>query len=126
MMCFGVEHKKTQIIYVVLHNLVDLEVRSAEIYLQKPYLSSRIARWQVLLVEYNIVFMTKKAMKENVIANHLVDHAVKDYRPLNFDLPDEDMLLIENDSKESDWWILYFDVAVNISGNGARVIIISP
>jgi hypothetical protein len=80
----------------------------------------------VLLAEYNIVFMTKKAMKKNVIANHLVDHAVKDYRPLNFDLPDEDMLVIKNDSKESDWWILYFDVAVNISGNGARAIIISP
>jgi hypothetical protein len=29
----------------------------------KPYLSSRIVRWQVLLSEYDIVYMTKKAVK---------------------------------------------------------------
>jgi hypothetical protein len=30
---------------------------------EKPYLSSRIARWQVLLAEYDIVYMTRKAVK---------------------------------------------------------------
>jgi hypothetical protein len=38
---------------------------------KKPYLSSRIVRWQVLLVEYNIVFMIIKFVKGSVIADHL-------------------------------------------------------
>jgi hypothetical protein len=59
---------------------------------EKPYLSSRIARWQVLLVEYDIVYMTRKAVKGSVIVYHLADHVMKDYEPLNFDFPDEDVL----------------------------------
>jgi hypothetical protein len=93
------EHKKTQKVYVVLHNLVDLE--GGSIY-KKPYLSSRIARWQMLLAEYNIVCMTRKAVKMSVVTNHLTDHVVEDYEPLNFDLPNEDVLANENDSEESD------------------------
>jgi len=59
---------------------------------EKPYLSSWIARWQVLLVEYDIVYMTRKVVKGSVIADHLADNAIEDYEPLNFDFPDEDVL----------------------------------
>jgi ribonuclease HI len=93
---------------------------------EKPYLSSRIARWQVLLTEYDIVFMTRKAVKGSVIADHLADHAMKNYEPLNFDLPDEDVIVIENRGGESDMWTLYFDGVVNVSGNGAGAVVISP
>ncbi|KAG5241524.1 RNA-directed DNA polymerase (Reverse transcriptase), Ribonuclease [Salix suchowensis] len=92
---------------------------------EKPYLSSRIARWQVLLAEYDIVFMTRKAVKGSVIADHLADHAVEDYEPLDFDLPDEDILVVRNDTEASEWWTLYFDGAVNVSGNGVGAVIIS-
>jgi ribonuclease HI len=93
---------------------------------EKPYLSSRIARWQVLLAEYDIVFMTRKAVKGSIIADHLADHAMENYEPLNFDLPDEDVIVIENEGGESDQWTLYFDGAVNVSGNGAGAVVISP
>jgi hypothetical protein len=55
---------------------------------EKPYLLSRIVRWQVLLVEYDIVYTTGKVVKRSVIANHLADNAIKDYEPLIFDFPD--------------------------------------
>ncbi|XP_073261302.1 uncharacterized protein [Populus alba] len=90
---------------------------------EKPYLSSRIARWQVLLVEHDIVYMTRKAMKGSVIADHLADHAMEDYESLNFDFPDEDVLAIEEE--KSDWWVMYFDGAINVCGNGAGAVIIS-
>ena len=64
---------------------------------EKPYLSSRIARWQVLLAEYDIVFMTRKAIKGSIIADHLADHAMEEYEPLDFDLPDDDVLVIGDD-----------------------------
>jgi hypothetical protein len=56
------------------------------------------------------MYMTRKAMKGSVIADHLADHAMEDYKPLNFDFPDEDVLSVEEG--KSDWWIMYFDGAV--------------
>jgi hypothetical protein len=54
--------------------------------------------------------MTRKAMKGNVIADHLADHAMKDYELLNFDFPDEDVFSVEEG--KLDWWIMYFDGAM--------------
>ena len=68
--------------------------------------------------------MTRKAVKESVIADHLADHVVEDYEPLTFDLSDKDVLVVENDSGVSDWWTHYFGGIVNISGNEGRVVII--
>jgi hypothetical protein len=56
----------------------------------------------VLLAKYEIVFMTRKAVKGSVITDHLADHAMENYEPLNFDLPDEDVIVIENRGGESD------------------------
>jgi len=80
----------------------------------------------VLLAEYNIVFMTRKVINGNAITDHLADHVVEDCEPLNFDLYEKNMLIVMNDSEESDCWTLYFDVAVNISGNESGVVIIFP
>jgi len=49
-------------------------------------------------------------MKGNVIADHLADHAMKDYELLNFDFPDEDVFSVEEG--KLDWWIMYFDGAM--------------
>ncbi|XP_073261648.1 uncharacterized protein [Populus alba] len=91
----------------------------------KPYLSSRIARWQVLLSEYDIVYTTRKAVKGSAIADHLADNAVEDYEPLDFDFPDENVLSVVGEEK-TDWWTMFFDGAVNVYGNGAGAVIISP
>ena len=34
--------------------------------------------------------------------------------------------MLEIEEEKSDWWIMYFDCAVNICGNGAGAVIISP
>jgi len=68
--------------------------------------------------------MTRKVVKGSVIADHLADHAMEDYKLLNSDFPDEDVLSIEEG--KSYWWIMYFDGAVNVCGNGVGVVIISP
>jgi hypothetical protein len=92
----------------------------------KTFLLSRIARWQVLLAEYDIVYMTRKTVKWSAIADHLADNAVEDYEPLDFDFPDEDILSIEREEEKTDWWTMFFDVAVNVYGNGAGAVTISP
>jgi ribonuclease HI len=76
------------------------------------------------LVEYDIIYMTVKAVKGSAIADHLADNAMEDYDLLNFDFPDEDVFSVEK--KKLDWWTMYFDGAVNVCGNGAGAVIISP
>jgi ribonuclease HI len=66
--------------------------------------------------------MTRKAMKGSAIADHLADHAMEDYESLNLDFPDEDVLAIEEE--KLDWWVMYFDGAVNVCGNRAGAMII--
>jgi len=66
---------------------------------EKRYMSSRIARWQVSLAKYDIIYMTRKPMKGSAITDHLVDNAIKDYKPLNLDFPDKDVLVVEKEEK---------------------------
>jgi hypothetical protein len=87
----------------------------------KPYLSIRIARLQVLLKEYDIMYMMRKAIKESAIADHLADNAVEDYESLDFDFSDENVLTIKEEEKKSDRWTLFFDGVMNVYGNGASV-----
>jgi hypothetical protein len=69
--------------------------------------------------------MTRKAVKGSVIADHLADNAVEDYEPLDFDFPDENLLVIEEEEEKTDWWTMFFDGAVNVYGNGVGAMIIS-
>jgi hypothetical protein len=68
--------------------------------------------------------MTRKAVKGSAIADHLADNVMEDYEPLDFDFPDEDVLSVAEE--KLDWWTMYFDDAVNVCGNGADAVIISP
>jgi hypothetical protein len=70
--------------------------------------------------------MTRKAVKGSAIADHLADNVVEDYEPLDFDFPDESVLSIEEEEGKTDWWTMFFDGAVNVYGNRAGAVIISP
>jgi len=78
-----------------------------------------------LLLEYDMVYLTRKVVKGSVIANHLADNTVEDYKPLDFDFSDENLLSIEAEEEKTDWWTMFFDGAVNVYGNGAGAVIIS-
>jgi len=67
---------------------------------EKPYTSSRIAKWKILLGEYDIIYMTRKYVKKSAIANHLTDNTIKDYEPLNFDFSNEDVLMVEKRTRK--------------------------
>ena len=66
---------------------------------EKPALSGRIARWQMILTEYDIQYTTQKAIKGSVLADHLAHQAVDDYQSMNFEFPDESIMLITNCEK---------------------------
>jgi hypothetical protein len=63
---------------------------------EKPDLTGRIARWQMLLSEYDILHVTQKSIKGSVLADYLAHQPVEDYQAIQFDFPDEDIMTLSN------------------------------
>ncbi|KAG8488615.1 hypothetical protein CXB51_016573 [Gossypium anomalum] len=92
-------------------------------------LNGRMARWQILLSEFDIVYVNQKAIKGSAIADFLASRALEDYEPLSFDFPNEDLMYVatmEEDFQESHPWKLNFDGASNAVGNGIGAVLVSP
>jgi len=79
--------KKIMTLYGVSYYMVDFKGIPLRYIFDKPYLSSWIARWQVLLAQYDIVHMVRKVVKGISITDHLADNAIEDYELLDLDFP---------------------------------------
>ncbi|XP_022725032.1 uncharacterized protein LOC111281586 [Durio zibethinus] len=96
---------------------------------KKPSLSRRITRWLVMLSEYDIVYVSQKAIKGNVLFKFLADRATNDYEPMKLDFSDKELMTIlelEKDNDEEEIWRMYFDRATNAIGYGIGAVLISP
>ncbi|XP_012477782.1 uncharacterized protein LOC105793416 [Gossypium raimondii] len=97
--------------------------------MESTALSERMARWQILLSEFDIVYVSQKAVKGSAIADFLASRALEDYEPLSFDFLNEDLMCIaamEENSQECYSWRLNFDGASNAVGNGIGAVLVSP
>ncbi|KAG8492458.1 hypothetical protein CXB51_009546 [Gossypium anomalum] len=83
-----------------------------------------MARWKILLSEFDIVYVSQKAIKRSVVADFLASRALEDYEPLNFDFPNEELMCIA--ATEDSPWKLNFDRASNAVENGIGAILVSP
>ena len=83
--------------------MVNLKNRFIKYIFEKLYLLSRIARWQVLLTQYENVYMIRKTVIKNAITNHLVDNTIDDEESLNLDFYDEYVIILKTkkDNEES-------------------------
>ena len=97
---------------------------------EKPSLSGRIARWQVLLSEFDILYVSQKAIKGSAIVDFLAERANEEYEPMSFVFPNEDLMEVlqieEEESPKEDEWKMYFDGASNTLGRSVGAILISP
>jgi len=76
---------------------------------ENPALNRRIARWQVLLSEFDIVYVTQKAIKGSALANYLAQQPINDYQPMQLEFPDEDIMTLfeeEVEDEDRDKWII--------------------
>lgn len=62
---------------------------------EQPVLSGGIAKWQLLLAKRDIMSITQKAIKGQVIVDHLVDNQVEDYEQMTSFFTDKSILVIE-------------------------------
>ncbi|KAE8681343.1 Detected protein of unknown function [Hibiscus syriacus] len=88
-----------------------------------------LARWHMLLSEFDIEYVNQKAIKGSAISDFLANRTDESYEPLNFDFSDEDLMALSleevNTSTDSSWK-MYFDGESNALGHGIGAILISP
>ena len=84
-------------------------------------LIGKLAKWLVLLTEFDIVYMTKKTIKGRAIADFLALTPRESDEQFEFEFPDEGLNAIEVQG-----WVLYFDGAVNYKGAGIGILLITP
>ncbi|XP_058216834.1 uncharacterized protein LOC131327712 [Rhododendron vialii] len=80
---------------------------------EKSALIVKLARWLLLLAEFNLNTMTRKSVKGKAVAEFLADHPVTKAEAKDFMYPHEDILCLLDDT-----WQLYFDRASNQCGYG--------
>ena len=84
----------------------------------------------MLLSEFDILYVSQKAIKGSAITDFLAERANEEYEPMSFDFPNEDLMAVlqieEEKSSEKDDWKMYFDGASNALGRGVGAVLISP
>ncbi|WJZ81221.1 hypothetical protein VitviT2T_001074 [Vitis vinifera] len=88
----------------------------------RPALTGRLMRWLVLLIEFDIQYVSRKSIKGSIVADHLASLSTSEDRPIDDDFPDEEFVAMTNLSG----WCMYFDGAANQSGYGIGVLLVSP
>ena len=58
----------------------------------RPVLTGRLMRWLVLLIEFDIHYVTQKSIKGSIVADHLAYLPISDDRSVNDDFPDEQIV----------------------------------
>ncbi|XP_015086940.1 uncharacterized protein LOC107030049 [Solanum pennellii] len=94
---------------------------------QKPMPTGRLAKWKILLTEFDIIYVTRTAMKAQALAYHLAENPIdEEYEPLKTYFPDEEISCIDEDINDNNQgWKLFFDGASNKKGFGIGVVLIS-
>ncbi|XP_050908910.1 uncharacterized protein LOC127122652 [Lathyrus oleraceus] len=81
--------------YMIYHTTLLISIMDPIKYIfEKPAVTGRISRGQMLLTEYDIQYVTQKAIKWSVLSDYLAHLPVEGYQPLKFDFPDEDIMFI--------------------------------
>ncbi|XP_070048839.1 uncharacterized protein [Nicotiana tomentosiformis] len=94
---------------------------------QKLMPTGKLAKWQILLSEFDIVSVTQKVVKGQALADHLAENPVDgEYEPLKKYFPDEEVSFVGEDLTEAyAGWRMFYDGATNFKGVGIRAVLVS-
>lgn len=66
---------------------------------KNPALSRKVVHWKWILTEYNIQYVTHKAIKGSIFSDYLSHQPMDDYQPMKFEFLDEDFMCIINEGR---------------------------
>ena len=94
---------------------------------QKAMLIGKLAKWHMLLSDFEIMYVTQKEIKTQALADHLAEYPVdEEYEPLKTYFHDEEVSFVGEDISEAYLgWRLFFDGAANHQGKGIGVVLVS-
>nr|XP_025886269.1 uncharacterized protein LOC101253774 [Solanum lycopersicum] len=94
---------------------------------QKAMPTGKLAKWQMLLSEFDIMYVTQKAIKAQALADHLAENPVdEEYEPLKTYFHDEEVSFVGEDISEAyPGWRLFFDGEANHQGKGIGAVLVS-
>ncbi|KAM1935762.1 hypothetical protein ACFX15_019768 [Malus domestica] len=90
--------------------------------MSKPVLTGRLAKWALILNQYEIIYVPAKAVKGQALADFLADHPIPADWKISDDLPDEEVFYIDIFPR----WTMFFDGSARADGAGAGVVFMSP
>ena len=90
--------------------------------LSKPILLGRLARWGLLLSEYEIIYIPQKTIKGQALVEFLADHPILATWEISDDLPNEEIFYV--DVLPS--WVMFFDGSALYAGTSACVVSVLP
>jgi len=75
----------------------------------------RLDKWKILLIQFDIIYVTRTAMKAQALADHLAENPIdEEYEPLRTYFLDEEVLHVDElTSTEQPGWKIFFDRAAN-------------
>ena len=89
--------------------------------MEKPVQDGKTTKWVLLLLEFDIKYVTQTSVKGRAIVDHLAHCSPEEAEEIQGNFSDEDIIEIEVES-----WKMYFDGATNQNGSGIGVLLISP
>ena len=94
---------------------------------QKAIPTRMLAKWQMLLSEFDIVNVTQKAIKAQALADHLAENPIdEEYEPLKTYFSDEEIMFMGEDISEAyPSWRLFFVGVKNHQGRGIGAVLVS-
>lgn len=81
-----------------------------------------LAKWVMLLSEFDIQYVNRKAIKGQAIVDYLVNAPLVANHPLIMEFPDEHLCLIEEQPSSK----LYFDGSYTSHGYEADILLVTP
>ncbi|XP_070005501.1 uncharacterized protein [Nicotiana sylvestris] len=89
--------------------------------------TGKLAKWQILLSEFDIVYVTQKEVKGQELADHYAENPVGgEYESLKTYFPDKEVSFVGEDITEAyDGWRMFFDRAANFKVVGIGAVLIS-
>ncbi|XP_016737838.1 uncharacterized protein [Gossypium hirsutum] len=124
MLHFSIDRASTKATHVLSQHLPHCKVGPFEVHFQEAIIARKGCLLAVVLSEYDIVYVSQKAIKGSIVAELLANHTKKEYEPMSFDFLDEEIMSISKVKEEI--WRVYFDGASNMIGQGIGAVLISP